>query len=285
MKYAIFGDLHGSIINLKRIRRKLKQCQAIFITGDITGTISYPLVIRSILISKKISRERYTELVYTKYLEKFTRFQIRTAKRIFRILEKLEKPVFFTHGNSDTEDVRGFFEEIAKKKANLFYIGNQITIFGKLRVIGYGFCSPAEYRTPLQTPGEKEENIIISDLKLLEQQALSNPITEDQFTIGLFHESPKNTKLDYIPRKSSHGGSVPIKTHISNVPYDFVFTGHIHESQNQDVINDAVVINPGALVDRRYVILNLKDNKVLFKRLIIPLSLKEFIYRTRSVFK
>ena len=285
MRYAILGDLHGCIINLKRIRRELKKCNLIFITGDITGTISYPLIIKSILRSKIISRERYTQLVYSKYLEKFTKFQIRTAKKIFRILERLDRPVFFTHGNSDTEETRKFFEIITKDNPKLIYVGNKIQSFENLRVVGYGFCSPAEYRTPLQTPGEKEESVIISDLELLEQQFVNNPTTTNQIIIGLFHEPPKDTKLDYISRKSSHGGSSLIKNHISKIPYNLVFTGHIHESQNQDKINNTLVINPGALVDRRYAILSFETKKVSFRRLSIPLSAKEYIYRTRSVFE
>jgi len=285
VKYAILGDLHGCVINLKRIQKKLKQCDVIFITGDITGTISYPLVIKSILKTRKISREKYTELVYTKYLEKFTKFQINTAKKIFKILGRLNKPVFFTHGNSDTDKARDFFEEVSNDNPNLFYVGNRIKIFEKLEVIGYGFCSPAKYRTSLQTPGEKEEVDIKSDLKMLEQLFHSIPTSDDKIIIGLFHEPPKDTKLDYIPKKATHGGSNLIREHISKIPYSYSFAGHIHESQNQDKIGSIIAINPGALVDRKYTILNLEDNDISFERLFLPLSLKELIYRTRDVFK
>lgn len=285
MKYAIIGDLHGCVINLKRILRKLKKCDIIFITGDITGTISYSLVMKSIIKNKKISREKYTELVYTKNLDNFTRFQLKTAKKIFKLLEKLNKPVFFTHGNSDTERAREFFEKISIEKPNLFYVGNKIKILDKLKVVGYGFCAPAEYRTPLQTPGEKEEDEIKNDLQILEQLFHSIPTSEEQIIIGLFHEPPRETNLDYIPKKSYHGGSRLIKEHIDNIPYSYIFVGHIHESQNQDTIGSTLAVNPGALVDRRYAVLNLEDNIISFERLFFPLSLKELIYRTRSVFE
>ncbi|MCE7741489.1 MAG: hypothetical protein GOP50_03435 [Candidatus Heimdallarchaeota archaeon] len=285
MKYAILGDLHGCINNLKRIRKKLKQCEAIFITGDITGTISYPLVFKSVLKSGKVSRERYTELVYSDYLDSFATFQIRNAKKILKILEKLDKPVFFTHGNSETGRVREYFEKIAEERSNLFYLGNSIETYKNLIVIGYGFCSPADYRTPLQTPGEKEIEEIEVDLTSLEKQFNALQHKEEDSIIGIFHEPPHNTKLDYIPNKSTHGGSNTIKDHISRIPYDFVFTGHIHESQNFEKLNSTLAINPGALVNRNYAIVNLEDSKVSFKKIHFPLSIKGLIYHTRTVFE
>ncbi len=285
MKYAILGDIHGGIGNLRRIRRKLKECQAIFITGDITGTISYTLILKSILKSRKISRENYTELVYTEYLEKFTSFQIRTAKRIFAILEKLNIPVFFTHGNSETVKVREYYEDISKEKSNLIYLGNSLKIFNNLAIIGYGYCSPADYRTPLQTPGEKEKDDIKSDLIRLENQFFDLSATDDKIIIGLFHEPPINTRLDFIPNKSIHGGSDLIKEHISKIPYDYIFAGHIHESQNHEQMESVLLINPGALVDRNYSIVDLEDSTVSFRKLRIPLSFKGLVYRTRTVFE
>ena len=71
MRISIIGDIHGSILNLKRIIPKLKKSEIIFVTGDITGTISYPLVIKSILKSRRISREKYAELVYNDYISEF----------------------------------------------------------------------------------------------------------------------------------------------------------------------------------------------------------------------
>ncbi len=285
MKFAILGDLHGCISNLRRIQRKLKECQVIFITGDITGTISYPLVVKSILRSRRISRDRYTELVYTRYLNKFTKFQIKTAKRIFRILERLDKPIFFTHGNSETEEVRKFFNNYASKKTNLFYVGNSIEVFDDLTIVGYGFCSPADYRTPLQTPGEKELDNIETDLARLEKQFNNLQDKKKKLVIGLFHEPPRDTNLDYIPETSTHEGSVLIRKHIMKIPYKFIFTGHIHESQNVDHLNSAISINPGALVNRNFAIINLENSKVSFKKIRIPLSVKGLVYRTRIVFK
>lgn len=284
MKYAIIGDLHGCVIYLRRIIKKLKKCDAIFITGDIAGTISYTLILKSIFRSRKISRERYTELVYDDYLEKFTSFQIKTSKRVFKLLEKLEKPVFFTHGNSETKEVRAYFEKISEEKSNLFYVGNSIKLIDKITVVGYGFCSPAEYRTPLQTPGEKEKKEIKTDLIKLEQLFHETSFKNKKVNIGLFHEPPYATKLDYIPIKSAHGGSDLIREHISKIPYDFIFVGHIHESQNCDQIGVTLAVNPGALVDRKYAILESDNLQVDFLKIRIPLSFKEYIYRTRTTF-
>ena len=258
---------------------------ALFVTGDIAGTLSYRLILKSIITSRKISREKYAELVYGKYLAKFDGFQKRTAKRIFKILSKTRIPVFFTHGNSDSEAVLEFFKEYAENETLFFYLGNSSVEYKNMLVVGYGYCSPAEYRTPFQTPGEKNKNEIIEDLLLLEKQILESNSNSDNLIIGLFHEPPKNTKLDFIKWKSTHSGSELIQSHIGKVPYDLVFTGHIHESQNYEVNAEQILLNPGSLVNRNWATVDSAERTVTLKKVPLILSIKGSIYRTRETFK
>ncbi|MHA1224152.1 MAG: metallophosphoesterase family protein [Candidatus Heimdallarchaeaceae archaeon] len=284
MRFSIIGDLHGSIKYLQVIKNKLKKTDAVFITGDITGTISYSLILKSILKSRKISRREYAELVYKQYLPEFVKFQKKTANKIFSILSKLETPVFYTHGNSDSGEIHEIFQSIAKENHLLFYVGNNVAKFGKLIVAGYGFCSPAEYRESFQTPGEKNNVDIQVELANLKKQILSLKKNRDSLVIGLFHEPPKKTKLDFIPKKGVHGGSKLIADHIRNVQYDYVFTGHIHESQNFDYYNNTLLLNPGALVNRKWATLDSNKKQVILRKILVPLSLKGLIYQTREIF-
>ena len=284
MSIAVIGDIHGSISNLKRISQKLKRYQFVFITGDITGTISYSLVIKSILKSKRISREKYAELVYNDYLPEFIEHQLQSAKKITNILLKIDKPIFFTHGNSDLKEARDFFSQISKENENLHYVGNSIQTHERWLVTGYGYCSPSKYRTPFETPGEKEEKEIIEDLNKLEQEILTYTESNDYTLVGLFHEPPFGTKLDYISHKS-HVGSELVQNHISKIPYNYVFSGHIHESQSYEKTDNRILLNPGPLVNGEWAFVDSDTKNIQLKRLMFNLTLKGFAYKTRNIFK
>lgn len=285
MRFSVIGDLHGSISNLRQIIRKIRKTDALFITGDITGTISYSLVLKSILRSKKISREKYTELVYNQYLPQFIKFQIKSAKKIFNLLSKANIPVFFTHGNSDAREVREIFERYSEDNPLFFYLGNSIIKFKDWIVVGYGYCSPAEYRTPFQTPGEKKKDEIIEDLRQIETKIQELLKYKKNLLFGIFHEPPKDSKLDFVTRKSEHVGSELIRNHISKNPYNFVFSGHIHESQDFEIQKNAIFVNPGPLVNREWAIVYPDRMSVSLKKIRIPLSIKGLIYRSREIFK
>jgi Icc-related predicted phosphoesterase len=257
----------------------------IFIAGDITGTLSYSLILKSIIRNKRISREKYADEVYGKYLEEFTKFQISSVKSFFKIISGLNCPIFFTHGNSEVAEVREKYLSESEKRDNLFYLGNSICEYEKWVVAGYGFCSPASYRTSFQTPGEKDANAIIQDLSELEKKIKKYSSEEDKIFVGLFHEPPFDTDLDYIPHKSSHGGSKEIRGHILKLDYTYIITGHIHESPNYENHQDSLMINPGSLVNRRWALLEHPERKIRLNKIKIPLSLKGFIYNSRSYYE
>jgi len=286
MRFAIIGDLHGCVSDLKRIKRKIMKCQALFITGDIAGTISYSLILKSLIKSGRISREKYIELVYGQYLHQFTEFQIKTAEKIFEILLEVNIPVFLTHGNSDTKGVREHLKLLADEKSNsIFYIGNSVVEYDNWVVVGYGFCSPANYRIPFQTPGEKKMDDIREDLSKLEIKIKDLETKDNHILFGLFHEPPKDSNLDYIPKQSAHCGSELIREHISKMHYNFVFAGHVHESQNYEYINNQLLLNPGALVEGKWAIIDIKTREVELHKSLRRLSFGNLIYKIRHIFK
>ena len=285
MTIAVIGDIHGSLNNLSRLIPKIKQAKALFVTGDITGTVSYLLIVKSILETKTISREKYTDLVYGKYRKKFVKFQIKSATKFLKLVQKLEYPVFFTHGNSETEDVREFFTSQSKDNDNLYYLDNSVVKHDEWIITGYGYCSPAVYRKALQTPGEKEDTEIVKELDSLEAKLLNINSDRNLTKFALFHEPPYNTKADYLPFLKTHSGSKNILSHINRVKYDYVFAGHIHESQGYETREGSLIINPGALVNAQWATLKLKDKTVRCNKLISLFNLKSFIYNTRNQFQ
>jgi len=164
VKIAIISDIHGCLGYLQRLIPKLRRTDMIFIAGDITGTLSYSLILKSIIRNRKISREVYANEVYGKYKEKFTEFQVKSVMRFFRVITKLRVPIFFTHGNSEVPEVRDLYSSLSENYENIFYLGNTVCEYGKWVIAGYGYCSPASYRISFQTPGEKSKEEILDQL-------------------------------------------------------------------------------------------------------------------------
>ena len=205
--------------------------------------------------------------------------------RFFRIITKLRAPIFFTHGNSEVPEVLDLYSSLSENYENIFYLGNTVCEYGKWVVAGYGYCSPASYRTSFQTPGEKDTEEIIQDLSNIEEEIKKYSRDDDFIKVGLFHEPPFNTNLDYISYKSSHGGSKEISNHIRNSNYQYVISGHIHESPSYMISKESIMINPGSLVNRRWAELKHLERSVKLKRLKIPSSVKGFIYNSRPYVK
>lgn len=109
------------------------------------------------------------------------------------------------------------------------------------------------------TPNERSEDEILSDLKML----------SDDVDLGwsklilITHNPPKDTKTDTI-NGGIHVGSEKIRTWIEEHRPFLVITGHIHESAGIDYIGETPVINPGALCEGKYAIVEVEwDEYVL----------------------
>lgn len=282
VRFGLIGDIHGNLKHLQQTIKKLEKhkIDALFVTGDIAGTVHYPLIINSILKYKTISREKYVDLVYGEAYHRFTEFQQSTVESALSMLSRKAFKVFFTHGNSETKEARELMNTLASENDNLFYLGNDVVELENIQVVGYGYCMPAEYRQSFKTPGEKKIEEIEKDLQQLESRISHN----DKLLIGLFHEPPNNVKVDYIPQKKVYGGNPIINKHIAKVKYRYFFSGHIHESQGYAKVGDTIVVNPGALVESEWAVVDETSQKIhFFKKKFNP-SVLNFIYKTRKLF-
>ena len=75
--------------------------------------------------------------------------------------------------------------------------------------------------------------------------------------ILITHNPPKDTKTDMISG-GIHVGSEKVRAWIEEHKPFFVVTGHIHESFGIDYIGETPVINPGALCEGNYVVLEVE---------------------------
>ena len=103
------------------------------------------------------------------------------------------------------------------------------------------------------TPFERTEDEIISDLSVLSDDVDLNSTD----LILITHNPPKDTKTDMISG-GIHVGSEKVRSWIEEHKPFFVVTGHIHESFGIDYIGEIPVINPGALCEGNYVVLEVE---------------------------
>lgn len=284
LKAIVIADIHGSLKLLRRLRKELEEVDVIFIAGDIAGTICIPLIFQSIIKYKRISRKKYMELVFGEKYKEFVDFQLQTTKKILNFLRGLNKPVFFTHGNTDIPEVITYIKKQTEQNSNLIFIESSIVEHDKFIVLGYGYCQKAEYSS-VQTPTNRDISIIRKDLlKLKEQALLLKKKNENKLFIGLFHEPPKNTHIDLIPSRNYHAGNQEITSFIfESLLFDFVFCGHIHEIQAIQTEKNIMLINPGPLVNGFFAYVDLFTREAILRRKKV-LSFSSIVYKLRSVF-
>lgn len=103
------------------------------------------------------------------------------------------------------------------------------------------------------TPFERDEFELAHDLHLVtdeSEQDWSN-------LIAIMHNPPKDTNCDMISG-GIHVGSAILREWIEEIQPLLVLTGHIHESAGIDKIGETVVINPGALCEGKYAVVELE---------------------------
>ncbi|HZK20290.1 MAG TPA: metallophosphoesterase family protein [Treponemataceae bacterium] len=114
------------------------------------------------------------------------------------------------------------------------------------------------------TPFERTEDEILHDLRIISEQQTTQMVNASDWgdLILLVHQPPANTKLDLVSA-GLHVGSKKLRAFIEEHKPLVLICGHIHESAAVDTINDTICINPGALVEGRYAILEIekKDDK------------------------
>lgn len=138
--------------------------------------------------------------------------------------------------------------------------GNSSTI-GEFEICGIGGSTP----TPFSTPFEISEE----ELYLLGRASL-NSVSERSKVILLTHDAPRMTSLDLSYR--GHVGSEAVRRlYLENSDrISLGICGHIHESPGRDLIGNVEVFNPGAVIDGRYLVLEIsqKDEKDVLIRIV-----------------
>lgn len=167
-------------------------------------------------------------------------FKPETSLPSMQALLKKHDNIFAVLGNCDEPD---FIEELEDAGINAEKILNFID---GVSIIGSGGGQIFTQKTP----NERTEEDLLSDFEILNAE---NANTLENLII-ISHNPPKDTKCDAV-NPEVHAGSALFRKFIEDKKPLAVICGHIHEGRSIDKIGQSTIINPGALADGNYAIL------------------------------
>lgn len=175
-----------------------------------------------------------------------------TGLPFFKELIKIHKNIYAVLGNCDSPEFISYLEESG------ISLQKKIKHFGDFIFIGSGGGS----KFTGATPNERTEEELISDLNLTELKAPENSNIKN--LIAVSHNPPHGTKLDKVA-PLIHAGSKLIRKFIETYRPLLFISGHIHESYAVDTLNETLMVNPGALCERRYAIVEITNENGKYK--------------------
>lgn len=194
-------------------------------------------------LEKIIEKESYDALLCAGDLSDANEYS-QYEEKLYEVLEAFEDGGEMSKavpGNMDRE------EECVKALIDhRMNIHKKIASFEAFDVVGYGGG-----QTPFGTPFEPSGEEIYQALDTLYGRMKSDS------KIGVIHQPPKDSELDVV--EGEHVGSKEVRTLIEEKDFNLILTGHIHESFGKDKIEETIVVNPGAVADGRYGILDIGE--------------------------
>ncbi len=194
-------------------------------------------------LEKIISKEEFDGILCAGDLSDASEFEDYQSQldKVLTLMEESSGLVKAVPGNMDPEEksVRSLID----RKMN---IHKKIASFEEFDVVGFGGGL-----TPFGTPFEPSEEDIHDSLKVLHGRMSSG------LKAAVIHQPPKDTELDIAD--GDHVGSEKVRELLENTDFDFLLTGHIHESFGTDKIGDTLMVNPGPVMEGHYGILNVEN--------------------------
>ncbi len=149
--------------------------------------------------------------------------------------------IFSVIGNSDKPEL---LESLEKQDMS---VEHAVVFFEGLSIAGSGGASVFT-RT---TPNEREEDDLLSDFDVIKNSDLKGQWSN---LILISHNPPKETLCDQCV-SGAHVGSQKLSDFIKEIKPLAVITGHIHEGAGIDKIGETVVVNPGAIAEGNYAVM------------------------------
>lgn len=282
MKILAIGDFHGKFPKKLKDRIKKENVDLIVGLGDYTGIKEwYPYLMKIFKLREQgkevptvkefFGKEKYKLLLKKDYL---------AGKKILSELDKLKKPVLIIFGNSDDEWYKYPFdknvnlfkkrtENFMKKLKNIKVITYGKAKFKEINFIGFGgYMDIDKYKNERIDGFEDEERIKkVIDRMTKSKKKLFNLLQKTKNKrIFVFHYPLKGV-FDKIKDKKNprHGTSAGInffRDAIKKYKPALVLCGHMHEYQGVKKLGKTLIINPGAAIDGKAVVIDIGKDKI-----------------------
>lgn len=168
--------------------------------------------------------------------------QVDMCEVLVEKLLALNKPLLVVPGNHDPYETLDVFEDYG------------INLHGKFKNVGgINFVGFGGAATPFNTIFEPSEEEIERTLNKNADKILGG--------ILVVHNPPKDTKCDKVST-GEHVGSANIRKTIEHSKPLLVICGHIHEAFSVDKIGNSVILNPGAVFENRFALVEIKGKDV-----------------------
>lgn len=256
MKILALTDIHGELGFTDQLPELCKSLNIDLITysGDIVeGREKGSEWVQARSEKREPNRKK-------KEIDEETQKEIRLMDDFYRRLGSLGVPVMVIPGNMDAPSEHyfksTFGSTIAHPMINLVH--HSFAPLGRDYVVtGFGgeICD-----------GVEREEFFIQKYPAWEAEyGFTHLRYLDQEKIMLFHTPPltKEIDLDDGAHKGCHIVNEIIKTHNPT----FVFCGHAHNGQGKEYVGDSIVVNPGAMRNGYYGVVDTRERKVEFGNL------------------
>lgn len=281
MKLLVVGDFHGKFPKKIRSIIHKEKIDLLVSNGD-----HFPFHFRKLWFKYCYGQDvELWEIIGKKKYKKLILKDLRLGDKVLKNMNKLPVPVILVAGNIDytnhndvsdrrlrkknkryfERDDQDFFSEIIKKYKNIKRFDYSFIKLGDFIFIGMSGSS---------FPGHVKSKAYKKSRKTLEK--LFNKFRKEnkkRRVIFVSHNIPYNTKLDKITSKDAHKlvrgehyGSKLARRIIDKYHPILALGGHIHESRGKQKLGKTLVINPGAIHEGHYAIVEIdKDNPKKFR--------------------
>lgn len=275
MKILVIGDFHGKFPKKLENQIKKEKVDLIISLGDY-----FPFLYRKLWF-KHCYREQIGlwEVIGKIRYKKLVKKDLEVGEQVLKKLNNLSLPIHTIIGNLDytrindvTDFKRGkwkwddqdFFAKIIKKYKNLKRFDYSYFKFKDYIFIGtFGGNFPGHVKSKAYKKYRKKLDYLFKRFR---------KENKERKVIFVSHNVPYNTKLDLISSKEAHEkvkgkhyGSKLIRRIINKYQPLLAFGGHVHENQGKDKIEKTMIINPGAIVDGKYAIIDVEGEKIKIK--------------------
>ncbi|MDO8508822.1 MAG: metallophosphoesterase [Nanoarchaeota archaeon] len=281
MRFLVIGDFHGDFPERLIKLIKKEKIELVVSNGDY-----FPFHYRRLWFKYSYRKERELwEIIGKKKYKELVIKDLKMGERALKKLNDMGVPAITVVGNVDYSrgndqydfknskrnwkwDDQDFFSKIILKYKNISRFDYSFFKFNDYTFIGAsGGSSPGDVKSKAYRKSKRKLDELFIKFKKENKKGK---------VIFVSHNVPFNTRLDKITWKDAeksvkgkHYGSKLVRRIIEKYQPVLAFGGHIHESWGKDRLGKTEIVNPGAIHEGKYAIVDIngKKRKIKFGRI------------------